>query len=350
MARPTPAAIGDLNGDGFPDVVAYDASLGVRRWINQGNGSLVASSASPPTSWNYGVLALGDVDLDGDLDLVLGVVDTWCSGSIPSCAYVPPLALWLNSGSGSFSIATGLLPSLGMHPHQIALRDFDGDGDLDLLTSGDNVVAGTGTPAGPLLFLNGGGGVFSQTGIALPAPANFDCFAIGDVNQDGLPDLALDAAPRTSLTCISVSGPVVLLNTGGGSFATVATPSAPRGVPHLVDLNADGTLDLVTITYASATAHLIVANTIGPPVATLPIAVAPSGAFFQLNINHSAAGDLDGDGDQDLVVFTGQGNQVVFIGSPALPVAEVGALAAAWSHPSFFCSARRTSTPTATST
>jgi hypothetical protein len=123
--NPTSVTLGDVDSDGDLDLVATDYNYGmVNIRLNDGTGAfsggsdlaLSSQSGSQPTS-----IALGDVDGDSDLDMI--VIKS--GGS-------PRVVVGLNNGRGTFSIGTG--PSTGLAAQSVALADVDNDGDLDLLT------------------------------------------------------------------------------------------------------------------------------------------------------------------------------------------------------------------------
>ena len=95
--------------------------------------------------------AFGDVDRDGDLDLVLA--------SEAGYPIAGRIRLYLNDGAGAFLDATGArLPGLGGNASGVTLVDLEGDGDLDILIDG----------IGPCWYRNAGNGVFDDASASLP--------------------------------------------------------------------------------------------------------------------------------------------------------------------------------------
>jgi hypothetical protein len=164
----TTGASGDFNGDGFMDFVLLGFSLdsGVAGAAQQISGYRYLNDPTRPGTFQEHALAfsrpgviydveLGDLDLDGDIDLV-GAVLQPTPGPVNSDASV---VILLNDSSGSFADMTtagagSLLP--GLRPYQrlsADLLDLDQDGDLDLYLSGadnQNVGFGNGVVANQL--------------------------------------------------------------------------------------------------------------------------------------------------------------------------------------------------------
>jgi hypothetical protein len=131
---PLNLALGDVDADGDLDVVTANDTNGAQMFLNNGTGVLVSGPSYAFTGETRSV-ALADVDADGDLDLAVGYNDT--SGSNSSGW----LAVLANNGSGVFTAAGQRIASGGRFS-QLKLGDVDHDGDLDLLTANgltDNV-------------------------------------------------------------------------------------------------------------------------------------------------------------------------------------------------------------------
>jgi FG-GAP-like repeat len=229
--------------------------------------TLIPLETTSETSAN---VSMGDLDDDGDLDMVLAK------------GRHDPLIdrVLLNDGKGGF-VASNLGPDAD-RTYTAALTDADGDGDLDVLTSND-------TPDRKLVFLNNGKGRFtvaSTWGVAKWSTRNA---AIADMNGDGRPDVIAANRPGPSYVC---------LNLGGGRFATdcitIPAKSATTIVP--ADFDGDGVIDLAVpardggpnqIFFNDGKAGFARTTTFGPD---------------DNNGRVGAAADFDGNGTMDLMV------------------------------------------------
>lgn len=290
--RATSIAPGDVDGDGDLDIVVTNSGAGVISvYNNPGTGvfpapTLLAGAGTPAHA------TLGDVDGDGDLDIV-------------TADYLGnhTLLLYANSGAGTFSRLTANPPlNLGQNPRRLVLGDVDSDGDLDLIVANDG---GNTQNHSVNICLNDGAGNFTiPSGYGtLRTTANPKDVVLGDVDGDGdLDFLTADyGIPNFPGTNISLR-----LNNGGGRFSPPPTPGNPNfflnvGRPTgiaLGDVDADGDLDIVFNTEAGANAVLL---NIGNGNFTRPAAnyLFASGCGLGL-----ALADVDGDADLDLVTVS----------------------------------------------
>ncbi|MFM9960236.1 MAG: SUMF1/EgtB/PvdO family nonheme iron enzyme [Planctomycetaceae bacterium] len=256
-------ALGDLDGDGDRDAfVCNSDDQEDAIWLNDGRGLFQRSVQSfPPSSSND--VALADVDGDKDLDVVLS---NW-KGSVE---------IWINDGAGKFANRQNI-PRIGNTG--VALGDLDGDGDADLVMTcigGDNRV-----------YLNDARGHFTDSEQSLELDEGTSV-ALGDLDRDGDLDLFLTGN----------RGNRVWFNDGHARFkpSEQLLGSGKCEAVELVDLDADHDLDAVAIAggWSDSGPRFTWQNdgrgrfTKGPALATG-------------NSQSLAVGDLDGDGDADVV-------------------------------------------------
>jgi hypothetical protein len=169
---PYTLALGDINGDKIVDVVTSgwkDKSSDPcpnRIGINDGSGKFTETGQliELGMAHSHGV-ALGDLDKDGDLDLVIVAQQS------PYCQ------IYFNDGNGFFT--TG--PKIGSKAvEKICLGDLDGDGDLDIFLA---------CTTSNQVWINTGGGQFENSGLKLGAAVWSWSAALGDVNNDGRLDV-----------------------------------------------------------------------------------------------------------------------------------------------------------------
>jgi hypothetical protein len=209
-----------------------------RLFLNDGDGEFFDVSAThlPPAPAglaNHTKVDFGDLDGDGDLDAIV--------------ANLGPEQLLLNDGAGVFVNGAGRLPPPPPFLQDITadarLADVDGDGDLDILLSNENPFNPLPTGGGQdRLWINNGLGFFTdETATRFPA-ANDQTGAIlpGDIDRDGDLDLIV----------LNRGQDLVLVNDGSGVFTDETasrfpvTTDASRG-GGLADLDGDRDLDLV---------------------------------------------------------------------------------------------------------
>jgi hypothetical protein len=240
-------AVADLNGDGLPDLAIVDEGGvvdGIHSYLNEGNGvfkdaQLVAASDSGD-GFEYVNVALGDMDEDGCAD----VVGEELSGEI-----------WILHGNcdGSFQPITTAYPTgPGDAPAGLALADMNGDGHLDVVTSG--VILGIGPPFGieagdlvSVLLGDGKGGLGAAT-VHRGEPSMYS-LAVADLNGDGKPDV-VTANQSTDSASVYINdgsgGPGGPL---GGYVGYIVgrqqgALNAPYNNPIVRDVDGDGHADL----------------------------------------------------------------------------------------------------------
>lgn len=267
--QPFCAAIADLNGDGNPDLVTANLTsndLSVR--LGNGAGGFGAKT-SFPTGLGPLVVAIGDLNLDGIPDFAVTN-----SGSATVSVMI---------GNGAGGIGARVDYPTGASPWTVAIADLNHDGKPDLVVTN----YGPSSNSVSVLLGNGLGGFGPKTDYAVGV--NPVSVAIGDLNEDGNPDLVV-----ANWSGASVS---VLLGNGLGGFGA-ATPYATGGRPisaSLVDLNGDHHLDLVVADWSNGAIKVLLGSGTG--------ALGAATSFATVANPYSVAvGDVNGDGKPDVVV------------------------------------------------
>lgn len=172
----------DINKDGFPDIIVgttYQSQS--QLYIGSKNGQFknVTQTQLPQKKASIGDLELGDVDADGDLDMVLA---DWGAGSNMNNTGGRTM-LWLNDGNGYFTDATNTqMPELLVQfSWDLEYFDFDNDFDLDIAISCKRCATSR-------IFVNDGKGSFEDKRL-LPAYTNNYELEPMDVDGDGFLDL-----------------------------------------------------------------------------------------------------------------------------------------------------------------
>jgi hypothetical protein len=335
--------VGDFNKDGFSDLVVANAKdSSVTILLGNGKGKFAASSRSPffaNRSPNDIVIA----DFNKDKNPDLGIANTEAS----------LLTVLLGNGAGQFRqvekspFAVHSKP----HTHGIATGDFNGDGNLDLVSDswGENrilIVFGDGRgnfgeetfyPVGKhpyqrarasdlnhdgrqdivttnldgknvTVLLGKGNGKFDEApGSPVPAGDSPFGLAIGDVNGDGHADLAVVDAPTITSDGTGKDGLTILLGDGRGKFQPMkGSPFAAGKSPSRIaigDINGDGINDIAVTNYNSESITLFYMSRNGvAESSTIPSGGHPDGIAIH---------DLNRDGRNDIAVSNFDDNAVV---------------------------------------
>ena len=279
-------AMGDIDGDGQPDLVIGNTTAnstygGITTELNDGLGRFTASQHF---SGNSTAVALADLDGDGDLDLVEGRGSGSGASLDQNTTTALPDRVWLNDGSGRFNSAVPVVRAI-TNPWALVLADLDGNASPDLVACSATTCA---------IMLVQGSFLGSSTQVQLQyrsiGVSAYATPALGDLNGDGHTDIVIPAA----------DGAHILLDTGSSSpvFTDTGTPLGTSAVQAgLADLDGDGDLDLVTA--PDGQGDLTVWWNDGNAAFTgAVVAAGPTGLRFTA----LSLADLDGDGDQDLLV------------------------------------------------
>ena len=344
--------LADLDGDGDLDVILHNvrneaeftAFSGTTLWINQGDGQFVARRLEQESGL---ASAAGDVDLDGDVDLIVfpgwylrlifnqggaqggqtgefrvnnvvnapgklsqfgsillgdlnndGQVDgivAGCCGRLftskpdddtPNFSWV-----WINEWASKGRLATrsSILSALdGLALRAAALGDLDGDGDLDLFAAVIAPKQGRNTDPADRVIINDGSGSFTDSGQRL-GETDSTAVALGDLDGDGDLD-ALVGNERGAIVWINQGG---AQGGQGGTFALSGQEISgdQTRAAFLSDLDGDGDLDALVAGRRQA----VVWWNDGPATFTR------SSRRFRYSRRHGLAiGDFNGDGRPDI--------------------------------------------------
>ena len=317
----TALAMGDVDGDGDLDVLIGNDGHADKLLVNSGNGAFRECDAFSGRTGSTRAVAMGDVDGDDDIDILIGIADA-------------PDELLLGDGRGLFAPADSLPNTAASSTLSLAMGDIDGDGDLDALI---------GNPDGTdnALWLNDGSGNF--TAELLPqGSAEAHSVAMGDVDGDGDLDLIIGTTHGAASELRLNEGSYrfrTALGFPGGNFRTLAVA--------LGDVNGDGAIDVLIgnahendggtaqtslVNYGAPNA-LILSDRSG---AFIKAAGFPGGSAGTMAI---VMGDVDGDGALDvllgnpgsdpneLLLNDGSGNFTAADGFPTVPNEETWAVA-----------------------
>jgi Tfp pilus assembly protein PilF len=283
------AVAGDYDNDGKPDLlVVRGPETAFVLYHNDGGGhfSDKTREAGILVPANSAALHLScaflDFDHDGDLDIFI-------TG--------PPNILFRNNGNGTFTDITETARVTGQKSFTrsaaVVPTDFDNRRDIDLF-----VLNRSENP--PALFRNLRDSTFADvaTDVGLGQRGQYTCVAAGDVNKDGFTDFFLGRADNPGIFALS---------TGNAHFRLVPAPPGTKeaNAAQFIDYDNDGLLDLVLLTNKG----LHVWRNLGDgfvDMSNKTLSAALQNLYVKVDpvwLGHIAlgAGDLDGDGDVDLV-------------------------------------------------
>jgi hypothetical protein len=293
-----------LNTDYLIHVCEYNGAAGSEKYLkssayqNPALLSTVFTEQITLTGINSGSAAWGDYDKDGNLDILL----TGATGDYTN--YNPVSKIYRNNGTNSFTEQTGIILT-GVFKSSAAWGDYDNDGDLDILLTGNNISK---LPVSKIYRNNGNNTFTEQTQIVLTGVSN-SSVSWGDYDNDGDLDILM--------TGWSGSGYIseIHRNNGDNSFTKqtgILLPGVYNSSSTWFDYNRDGSLDILL---SGATQDFPNYNPIsriykneGNNIFTEQTDIVLTGVF-----NSSIAlGDYNNDGLLD-ILLAGQNNSYQYI-------------------------------------
>lgn len=290
-ASQTPGSFefGDLDGDGDQDVViALFEANELRLFENDGQLPFGTTKSALPVGGGPLGLAAADMDDDGVLDLVVGNSED--------------NTIQILKGDGDLNFEIVSTSSVGARPLALEVADLDGDGDLDVA-----VTADAGSGASPRVLVLEHGDDFSLTVrsvLSLPTPATE--IEAADLDGDGALELVINQPgvdSRSLLVADAADGALdsyvlqeieVLLDTQFDFDPATFV---------LADVDDDGLLDILVLASSGRPVLLINAGGLEFSIAALPGAgnASPAAPF---GVRHSRIADIDGDGRPELLLLT----------------------------------------------
>jgi uncharacterized protein (DUF2141 family) len=311
--------LADMDGDGKLDIVANGGNLNgfgisVLRNTSSGTGSFTFATATGVVTNSTGLtITTGDVDADGKPDIIAAdgdkIVVYRNTSSVGSLSFTNAY----NTGSGTQSNYVSCRPSIA---------DIDGDGKLDIVSANDTNME---------IFLNtssGTGNINFGTASTFAAAYSVMKTAIGDFDGDGKLDVATSGNYGAATTVLGI----FRNTTSGGtpSFTRTDYTTTDPGDLSIADFNGDGKADIAVSNLTLHGSYQPVSvfqnkSSSGSITFSSKIDVGVSGAFSPY---YSTSNDLDGDGKPDII--TSNGNSIAVFHNNSLVPVWTGATSSAW--------------------
>ncbi|REE01563.1 VCBS repeat-containing protein [Marinoscillum furvescens] len=230
-------ATADVDGDGYEDLYLAGAKgIAGRLLMGTADGGFKLGMTFEEEAISEDAESIFfDADEDGDQDLYV------CSGGTEFSSSSSALAdrLYINQGSGKFVLSKQLLPVSGAYVSSstVSAADVDMDGDIDLFVGERLKPLNYGLPGSGYLLLNDGAGTFKTT--EFPDLGMIRSSAFGDLDGDGDPDLVVTGEYMGILVFTNENG------TLKSSKAQTDVLKGWWSALHLVDMDGDGDLDIL---------------------------------------------------------------------------------------------------------
>lgn len=294
---PSNILIGDMNNDRKLDlVVACSRTRAITILEGKGNGQFGATLSTTTLPEAPGEMALGDLNGDGKLDVAITSHDSYA------------VMLLIGDGKGGLAVAPAspVVMKLGQHPHThgLAVADMNRDNKLDLITcnNADNDIS---------IAFGDGRGNFTRAPQSFPVGPSPYPFAVGDVNNDGSPDIVATATatgPSRREQLPFSRALTLLLSDGKGGLSPHQLPLR-TGEPWfaaIADLNGDGKADIVATHHEQSALTVMIGDGRGG------FTEASGSPFdFGRSVFQLITTDVNRDGRMDVVAISGDSLRVL---------------------------------------
>ena len=278
IAFPSASQMGDIDGDGDNDVVTTSRE-GELVWHEQQPDSTYVvhyiETFMGPMVENRN-LAIVDLDQDGNMDVVTN-----------SAIQNSGISWYRNDGSENFTAVT--IPSTASNDdNAILVEDIDNDGDYDIVIDRSTLM---------LILENDGAESFAET--TFTGPGGIYNFDIADFNGDDLLDIAIAGEAGLS----------VFIQGTGLTFSENPVDASSHVDVVVGDLDGDGDLDLAAVDLFFSNNNLFFYynqgdnTTYSETLVSLSSILSISGQYLAAGSKYVNLGDMDADGDLDLVFF-----------------------------------------------
>ncbi len=268
------STVADLNGDGSDDLIVIDSASSEVVYFNGDSSGVFSTNATAFGGFVEPVeVATGDLDTDGDIDLIVADYNTAQSS----------LVILANDGSGAFT-STVLEPaSDGVV--QVDSADLDDDGDID-------IVANYWFSGELVWYENLGAGAFGRA--VIDTQSGGTAVDAVDVNGDGFIDLVAAYSNSNSV--------IYYENDGAAGFVSQQYTASNAYDVAVADLNGDGAKDIAYVGLTGVMGWLQSDGSGNPVFSNIVLPVAPRTVQI-------TSADIDGDGDRDLLTVRDTADQ-----------------------------------------